>query len=196
MKKNHPQLAKYLVQLNNPESIARIEDTYRELYQNLEELEDPTTNMTEWLDEEGDIGVGEYRDVNTEGLRAELGLEDKDKGDWSFPYFVDYRADNGRLAAEVPELEKFGHSKEDEEAAQKVGLTRLSLFWHQYVGVAAILKRVFEKKNVILADGVGVGKTLQCLAVMMELRYSLYRCSTETGNPHQILAGVSVRHMR
>ena len=50
-------------------------------------------------------------------------------------------------------------------------LVALKPMWHQLVGVAAMVRRFFDGKNVILADGVGVGKTMECFMVMCYLRY-------------------------
>ena len=43
--------------------------------------------------------------------------------------------------------------------------------WHQWVGLAAMVERFFSGSNVLLADGVGVGKTMQAFMVMAYMRY-------------------------
>ena len=50
-------------------------------------------------------------------------------------------------------------------------LVPLALQWHQWVGVACALVRIFKGLPVFLMDDVGLGKTFQAIAVMAWLEY-------------------------
>ncbi|KAH8114058.1 P-loop containing nucleoside triphosphate hydrolase protein [Phellopilus nigrolimitatus] len=87
-----------------------------------------------------------------------------------FPFFNPYISDLGLLPRDIPGYYSF--TLEDEDRALKEEMLRpLEPRWHQYVGLAAMAKHFFNGENVVLADGVGVGKTLQCFMVMSYLRH-------------------------
>ena len=61
-----------------------------------------------------------------------------------------------------------GQSVLKSEAAQA-----LRARWHQKVGLLRIMEQMFQKKPLLLMDGVGVGKTLQAICGI--LMYSFHR---------------------
>ncbi|KAI5993055.1 hypothetical protein F5J12DRAFT_698839, partial [Pisolithus orientalis] len=46
--------------------------------------------------------------------------------------------------------------------------------WHQLIGIYCMLESVFKGKPILLMDGVGLGKTLQVLGVIVCLTYYWY----------------------
>lgn len=105
------------------------------------------------------------RERSTEELQALLGIQNG-----TFPFFNSVIHDLGMWPDEIEDFES-KNKIEDETELLKHGLRNLRPRWHQYVGLAACVKRFFDRKNVILADGVGVGKTMQCLMIMAYLRH-------------------------
>jgi SNF2 family DNA or RNA helicase len=163
-------LAKLLSELNHPEMIARLEYEYNisfsvemTLIQDLQSM-----GSQEWLDADGDLGVSDFKDKSIDELRRLLGLQ-SERDQPAFPMFNEFVADAG--------LERDPHLNDDvlrtktDEELREFSMIRTRPRWHQYVGLVAMVKRFFDGQNVILADDVGVGKTLQCMMVMAYLRH-------------------------
>lgn len=59
--------------------------------------------------------------------------------------------------------------------------TPLALRWHQYIGVLAMLNRCFAGEPIMLFDEVGVGKTIQVIALICLLIH-FHECFKERGS--------------
>lgn len=49
--------------------------------------------------------------------------------------------------------------------------TALCLWWHQLVRIFCMLEHAFDGKPVLLMDGVGLGKTLQAIGIIVCLAW-------------------------
>lgn len=85
-----------------------------------------------------------------------------------------------------------------EGADQDDAFIPFSLRWHQLTGVHAVLRRLFTKEptpgdlGMLIADDVGLGKTLQCLAIVATLteyigRQSLMNLPSQSRDPSSTL---------
>lgn len=131
----------------------------------MEDLEMEAEGEVDWLDKQGDLGVGEFRERTTEDIKSLLGLPEG-----PFPFFNKIIHDLGTWPEDIKGFKEL-NEVQDKETLEEHRLRVLQPRWHQYVGLAACVKRFFDGKNVILADGVGVGKTLQCFMMMGYLRH-------------------------
>lgn len=162
-------IEKFLLQLNSPAVIEQVEASYNSYFRSLEDLEDPEEDLMQWMDGDGDLGVAEMKGLSRDELMAQLGLPVSP--DWTFPFFNSFISDLGSLPDEVNDFDSYKAPDDEQKALAERNLRRLEPRWHQIVGIAAIVRRVFEGRNVILADGVGVGKTLVCMGLMAYLRH-------------------------
>lgn len=55
---------------------------------------------------------------------------------------------------------------EGQAAVESAEAPTLAMFWHQWAGVVKIVHNLLHWRNLILMDGVGVGKTMQATASM------------------------------
>jgi len=162
--------------LNDPEVIRRLElefySTFKELSLDMDTIENrDNEGGLNWLDEDGDVGVTEWKDKTVDDIRAQLGLpSEEDMPD--FPFLNRHYSPVGKdLVNDASDFPGYDPKNTTDEEAESMGLLRLKPHWHQWVGLAAMVSRGFEGKNVILADGVGVGKTLQCFMLIAYLRF-------------------------
>lgn len=131
------------------------------------------TNLMDVFDRAGEIGVAEFVKRPLGDLLGILGLDRKAP----FPFFNRYMHEQGALPKDIENFQKYEDSDYSEESIQKAYeeamLRPLKPYWHQYVALAAMAKMVFHGRNVLLADGVGVGKTLECLMLVAYLRHMI-----------------------
>lgn len=169
-------LTELLASLLSPEEIFELEDEYAETFHgenddaSEEVIGDISAEEAEWADAQGDLGVSEFTNKSIDDIKKMLSLPEGD-----FPFFNRIISDLGALPSQIPGFEELnsneGPEKEKAEALEAKNLRILSPRWHQYVGLAASVKRFFQGLNVILADGVGVGKTMQSFMMMAYLRH-------------------------
>ena len=113
-----------------------------------------------------DIGVPDWMNMTIAELFAQLTL----------PFAPDHPAIAflNRFIAEFPKtLKDFPNVDPDKTTvaeAVKNGLVPLKIFWHQLVAVCAMMKMAFRGENCILADAVGVGKTVEVLLMVAVAR--------------------------
>ena len=172
-------LEKILETMHDVDTVRELEKAYLETFDRvdttsndiLEELEERHSG---WIEEGGDIGVEEFWDSSVDELRFLLGISPNDT---RFPYFN--RLYHGTIPpSQFKNFERLDADLTlvDDEKLDKLQLQRLEPDWHQYVGVAAAFRRMFRGLNVLLADRVGVGKTMQAFMIMSLLR--LYRAQS------------------
>ena len=131
--------------------------------------------QVDWVSSDGDLGVEEFKDLDEKQLKQLLGIPPENR----FPYLNRWRSVSGELPNNIRDFETYESDPDlsPELARNEYGLLPVEPHWHQYVGVAAAIQRLFRNRNILFADGVGVGKTLQALMVMCMLRY--YRSSAQ-----------------
>jgi SNF2 family DNA or RNA helicase len=106
-------------------------------------------------------GVEELRPKTPEELYRMLGLERH-----SIPFFRE----------KISKLDLSGEHRETESATATEGF---ALRWHQLVGLVKMTERALTSQPVLLMDDVGLGKTVQVLALFATLAYyrEVYRKS-------------------
>ena len=158
--------------MNDPDLIADLEDVYAEVFNDILEDADDSNDaeLMESMDAHGELGVAEFTGMSVEQLRKQL-MVDLPGMQNSFPFFNEWVSDLGKLPSEIEGFENI--SGDDVEAAENHPdkLRALQPQWHQLVGLSAIIKRFYSGSNVLLADGVGVGKTMECFMAMAFLRH-------------------------
>ena len=149
-----------------------------------EEIEEPQN----WIDQSGDLGVEEFKKLNEKELQCALGIP---LGDQDFSYLNRWRHVDGLLPSQISNFSKLNEDRTLtlQQALVKHQLLPIKPFWHQLVGAAAAIKRMFNEANVLYADGVGVGKTMQAFLLMCLLRY--YKKQFEKENGKQCFCTVS-----
>ena len=193
--KQWQQLARLLVQLSDYEEIERVRREYEKYFpsETIEDMpeqygEEITRNV---LDTDGDLGVGDFQYLQTAAICQLLAIptttvkkkiEDEDGGtrfeevpDIHFPFFHLYESEFGTPPDpdKVPDHKRWVSytAEQEEQAREEDHLLPLRPRWHQYVGLAACVKAFLLGKNVLLADGIGVGKTMECMMIMAYLRH-------------------------
>ena len=111
------------------------------------------------LFEQWSDGVSECRTWDMRTVITKLGItweeEEEDPEDqFQFPWFSE-RHD--------PETRYDPWSAEGQALLETESTERLQLMWHQAVGVYRILSNLFEHKQMLVMDEVGVGKTIQAI---------------------------------
>lgn len=152
--------------MKNLEDILELERAYEESFaaeESLETVIEEVGDSQAWLNKDGDHGVGEFKALNVAQIRNLLGLPSN-----RMPFFNHVIHDLGTWPEDIIGFEEV-KNLEDEKKLKEVRLHHLEPKWHQYVGLAACVKRFFNNENIILADGVGVGKTMQCMMIMAYL---------------------------
>ncbi|KAL5476548.1 hypothetical protein ACEPAI_3228 [Sanghuangporus weigelae] len=160
-------LLKSMISLEDIEEMERVyAETFKE-EEDIPALEQPVD--VEWFEKGGDIGVAEFREKSLREIRELLGLAELDEGA-PFPFLNKIIHDSGLRPDEIDRFDEWNEVKDADKLAKNL-MRPFRPRWHQYVGLAAAIKRFFEGKNVLLADGVGVGKTLECFMMMCFLRH-------------------------
>ncbi|TFK64365.1 P-loop containing nucleoside triphosphate hydrolase protein [Pluteus cervinus] len=129
-------------------------------------LRDQTLDNAIALDTE-DLGVAEMSKCSTESLSTQLGFPNAKPPNWA-----DYRHKDTKINPHnSPELFKSAEGSPE--------FSQICLMWHQLVGVASMVQHAFtaakRKSNpgILLADGVGVGKTAQVMGFIAFLQLAL-----------------------
>ncbi|KAI9069699.1 hypothetical protein FKP32DRAFT_1549581, partial [Trametes sanguinea] len=94
-------------------------------------------------------GVEAYAKLTVDQMRLMLGLPS--------PHFPFFNKKQDPAGVHLP------WSEEGRAALRSADATDLSPFWHQWVGVLKIADNMMSRKNVLLMDQVGVGKTMQAI---------------------------------
>ena len=156
-------------------------------------LDDGDEELMKMLDKDSDLGVGDYQHKSMAELGEMLGIDAIQRT--AFPYFStivsDLSKDPGDLEGDRqqysdlmslrPDVSDMDEEEAEEafakwdEVLAKNFYRRIWPRWHQLVGLTAMLARFYTHKNVLLADGVGVGKTMQAFMAMAYLRYCKFR---------------------
>ncbi|KAI9068788.1 hypothetical protein FKP32DRAFT_1560979 [Trametes sanguinea] len=97
-------------------------------------------------------GVEAYEQLSIEQMQQMLGLPTP-----AFPFFNEKQDPSG---VHMP------WSEEGRAALRSPEATDLAPFWHQWVGVLKITDNMMARKNVLLMDQVGVGKTMQAIGAI------------------------------
>lgn len=142
------------------------------------------------LNEHGDLGVEKWVNADEETLRKVLGFQDgRPIG------FAKYRCRDSMVNSwpdprgeEKPEYAKDAARFTDENAENDDEMALLQSLWHQMVGNAAMCDLIFSeektyKPGFILADGTGLGKSceiLSTIAILIQVHESEKR---GTGRP-------------
>ena len=162
-----------LESLNDPEHILLLEKAYIDLFspddQTLGDVLEGDGITQDWLDELGDHGVTEFKSYREPDILRLLGLP-PDGPPYFFPFCNRVIHDQGDILS-LTEAGRELLKVQDEAVLKQHKAGLLTPRWHQLVGLAACVKRFFRQLNVILADGVGVGKTMQYLMIMAYLRH-------------------------
>lgn len=164
-------LKKILSNLTDERLISQLEEDYLTTFTNSLSVADIDAELeleSLWVDADGDVGVDEFKTKDETELRILLRLPPTGR----FPYMNRWRHELGLLPDEIWDFQSFDSNDELTEAEAKTKrLVPLNPHWHQFVGVAAAVKRIFNGNNILLADGVGVGKTCEAFMLMSLLRY-------------------------
>lgn len=135
--------------------------------------------------EEGDLGVEVMSKKTFEELAVLLSFPGGRPGNWNAYVREDgVTAWHLGLTPSNPSVTRRGPSNTDIEITLDMfarggpGFKPISLLWHQLVGVASIVSTMFfggrvtlaPMSGVLLADGVGVGKTAQVMATIAFLQ--------------------------
>ena len=113
------------------------------------DVDDPTTSEN-WSE-----GVEHLKDKTPAQLYELLGLELH-----SIPFFKTRVSIEGEVSGDLGELETSTTTTEG-----------TSLRWHQLVAVVKILERAITSEPVLLMDDVGLGKTVEVIALFAMLAY-------------------------
>ena len=113
------------------------------------DVDDPPT-FEEWSE-----GVEHLKEKTPAQLYEWLGLDTH-----SIPFFKVQASVEGGVSGDLGELEMSATTTEG-----------TSLRWHQLVGVVRILERAIKSEPVLLMDDVGLGKTVEVIALFAMLAY-------------------------
>ena len=186
------KLQKYIMSLRKTKYFGELEEEVTlAIEDEMDALEDGNDDLMRVIDAQGDLGVGKLADKPLKELGRLLGIDTT--GYKPFPFFETIVSDLGKdpgddtidratyldLLKRMPNADELSDDeaaeefkKWDEELARHM-YRRIWPRWHQVVGLVAMVERFFSHRNVLLADGVGVGKTMQAFMAMAFLRYSL-----------------------
>lgn len=179
-------IAKVLATLNDPNTIAKLEEEYVSAFNEIELAEagliaadDEGVHCKQlWLDDR-DLGVEDFRDCSIDAMKRDLGVhslpsDTDEKPRPCLPFMASHVGAKNESLRSI-----FGKDLPSKDQLDRKGCVPMNPFWHQYVGLCAMVKRAFQGENVILADGVGVGKTLTCMMLLSWSRY--HACQSEKG---------------
>ncbi|KAH9852798.1 hypothetical protein C2E23DRAFT_697312, partial [Lenzites betulinus] len=102
-------------------------------------------------------GVEEYSKLSYAELARALGLPNSD-----LPFF-------NLLQDPIGELDAW--SEEGQAVLRSDAAVPLKPMWHQMVGITKIIDNLFDKKNLLIMDEVGVGKTMQAVGAIAMYEY-------------------------
>jgi len=108
-------------------------------------------------------GVEHLRSKTEDELYEMLGFKEK-----KIPFFVSEIDKDTDIGAQARENED---DAEDDESAVQVQKQPFALKWHQLVGVTKMIQRALTSQPVLLMDDVGLGKTVQVLALFTVMAY-------------------------
>lgn len=123
-------------------------------------------NKMDWLGPNNDVGTNHLMDCTLKDL-FDLGGLPYDEKHPMFPFFNDWIAPSPKTLADFP---NFKPGVTTDEEALAMGLRRFNTMWHQACGTLAMMGMGYRSDNIILADSVGVGKTVECLMLIAALR--------------------------
>lgn len=153
--------------------LRKLEEGYLQTMADFSSFDSGIKGVMDIFDSKGDLGVGQFANLSVETLKRLLGI----KNDQPFPFLVETLSDLGVATG-------------DKEKSSEEFVQPFEPRWHQFVGVCAIVQRMYKGENVLLADGVGVGKTLQALMLIAYLRYLRIKVSHDAP-PKKPLFGMS-----
>lgn len=168
---NARKLAKLMVNFHDPDTIQDLEKKYTEAFEAERfTVDESNPDMMGFLDATEDLGVMGYRDTPYEGMCRLLGIQfDSGSQTCEYPFLNKYLSEGGIVPDDKEAKAVYGQLTP--ETCRDMGWSLLQPRWHQLVAVAAMMERFKAGRNVILADGVGVGKTLECCMTMAYLRH-------------------------
>lgn len=159
----------------------------------VEDDEDPS-GREDWENTSEDLGVDGWREMDNETLNHLL----------QFPggkpvLFAEFRSKSGLCAWEEDMSMKFVKENNDME--------QLSLLWHQRVGVAAIVDKVWlsnetegDVPGILIADEVGVGKTALTMGTIAFVidAYWVQEVAAGRGRPAGVTSNININltHVR
>ncbi|KAI9060334.1 hypothetical protein FKP32DRAFT_1542386, partial [Trametes sanguinea] len=120
-------------------------------------------------------GVEAYKKLTIDAMRTAFALPSE-----HFPFFNKTTDSTGN---EDPWTESGRQALASPNAAD------LKPFWHQWVGVLKIVDNMMGRKNLMLMDQVGVGKTLQAVGTLA--MYEWLRVNKEKRGQYPIRFGTS-----
>lgn len=170
--------------MKDADSIAALEEEYRSVFQ-LEDLTDDPRDESfdRFLDAFGDLGVAQYAHMKPKEIYDRLGIPSFYTPDStpltrapSFPFLNKIISTIGQIGEDIPDFTKLNSYQDGIPLpeSRSTELNEIRVRWHQLVGVSAIVDRCVEGHNVLLADSVGLGKTLICFMTMAYLRFCRY----------------------
>lgn len=109
-------------------------------------------DMTTWSE-----GVEEHKKKTTEELARALGLHATE-----LPFF-------NTKQDPIGELDPW--SEAGQAALEHESATPLAPKWHQWVGILKMMDNMFDGKNILVMDEVGVGKSLQAVGAIAMYEY-------------------------
>lgn len=183
--------------LNDPEEIAKLEEEMFETFHpeqladaGLLALDDDDGDRPQRFLDICDLGVSTFRTSTVPEMCAMLGVPYAEKTGAPFlPFMASFLGPKGEPLEAV-----FPDGKPLDDATLLInGCQRVKAMWHQWVGLCALVERGFKGNNAILADGVGVGKTLTCLMLISWARH--YALALKKGQSKPPI-GMSRLHVR
>ena len=162
-----------MVNFHDPDTIQDLEKRYSEAFDAERFVVDESSpDMMRFMDAEEDLGIKMYENRTYESMCRHLGIPYENVGEsirCKFPFLNRYLSFGGLVPDDKDA--KVVYEQLTEENYEELGWSVLQPRWHQLVAVAAMMDRFGDGKNVLLADGVGVGKTLECCMMMAYLRH-------------------------
>jgi hypothetical protein len=145
-----------------------------------------------WLADSEDLGVDGWREMDNDKLNHLL----------QFPggkpaLFAEYRSKTGLCAWDEASASKFVEDNEDMEP--------LALLWHQRVGVAAMVDKIWSAKKsddevpgILIADEVGVGKTALTMGFIAFLidAFWVQEVKAGRGRPEGVTSNINLENLR
>jgi hypothetical protein len=145
-----------------------------------------------WLDESEDLGVDGWCEMDNDKLNHLL----------QFPggkpaLFAEFRSKTGLCAWNEESASKFIEDNDDMEP--------LSLLWHQRVGVAAMVDKIWsatksdvEVPGILIADEVGVGKTALTMGFIAFVidAFWVQEVAAGRGRPDGVTSTINMTNLR
>lgn len=105
-------------------------------------------------------GTEDLSELSEDTLWSHLGFKDTRM----LPFFQEYTDPDGLIDPWSEEGERWLTSETNSREP-------LSPRWHQLIGIYRMLERAFEGEPILLMDGVGIGKTLQVIGLIVCLAF-------------------------